>query len=327
MSKKTLVLVVALLFTLTALSGCGGQKKAEAPKFPTKPISIICPTAAGGGTDAIARALAKVTEPTFGQSITIVNKPGAGNALGLTEGLNANPDGYTVTFAPVEIILHPLMGNVPWKVTDFKPVILINVDAAAVSVLADSPYKTLEDFIKAAKDKPGSLKVGASAPGTIWHLAALGLQDKAGIKTNILPYAGGAAPAITDLLGGHVDAITVSAAEVAQHVKAGKVRLLAVMSADRLKEFSDVPTLKEKGMPVEVATWRGFVAPGKTPDDVVAVLHDAFKKGMENPTFVEFMNKGGFGIGYKSGADFGKFMAEQDTLFKPLLDQAGLLKK
>ncbi len=326
MSKKTLALLLVALFTLVIVSGCGGEKKQEA-KFPTKPVTIICPTAAGGGTDAIARALGKATEPLLGQAITIVNKPGAGNALGLTEGLNAKPDGYTITFAPVEVILHPLMGNVPWKAADFKPVMLVNLDAAALSVPAGSPYKTLEDFIKAAKDKPGSLKVGASAPGTIWHLAALGLQDKAGIKTNILPYAAGAAPAITDLLGNHVDAITVSAAEVAQHVIAGKVRILAVMSSARLQEFKDIPTAKEKGIDVEVATWRAFLAPKQTPDDVVKVLHDNLKKGMEDPKFVEFMNKGGFGIGYKSGADLSKYMVEQDAMFKPLLDQAGLLKK
>ena len=325
MSKKALTLLLVLLFALT-VSGCGGQKQ-EAAKFPTKPITIIVPAAAGGGTDAIARALGKATEPTFGQAVNVVNKPGAGNALGMTEGLNATADGYTVTLAPVEIILHPLMGNVPWKATDFKPVMLVNLDAAAVSVPAESPYKTLEDFIKAAKDKPGSIKIGASAPGTIWHLAALGLQDKAGIKANILPYAGGAAPAITDLLGNHVDAITVSAAEVAQHVKAGKVRILAVMAPERLKEFADVPTVKEKGVDVEIATWRAFVVPNKTPDAAVKVLHDTFKKGMEDPKFIEFMNKGGFGIGYKSADELSKFIVAQDAMFKPLLQQAGLLKK
>ncbi|KYZ75962.1 hypothetical protein AXX12_05850 [Anaerosporomusa subterranea] len=326
MSKRNLALLLVALFTLVVMSGCGGDKKQEA-KFPTKPVTIISPTAAGGGTDAIARALGKATEPLFGQAVTIVNKPGAGNALGLTEGLNAKPDGYTVTFAPVEVVLHPLMGNVPWKATDFKPVMMVNLDAAALSVPAESPYKTLEDFIKAAKEKPGTLKVGASAPGTIWHLAALSLQDKAGIKTNILPYAGGAAPAITDLLGNHVDAITVSAAEVAQHVKAGKVRILAVMTPERLPEFKDVPTAKEKGVAVEIATWRALLVPKQTPDAVVKVLHDTFKKGMEDPKFVEFMNKGGFGIGYKSADELSKYIVQQDAMFKPLIEQAGLLKK
>lgn len=326
-SRKFLVLFVILSLVALAVVGCGGQKKAEAPKFPTKPVTIIVPFAAGGGTDAVARALAKSAEPILGQPVTVVNKVGANGATGMTEGLNAAADGYTVTMTAVEVVMNPIQGMVPWKPSDFKAVILANSDASALTVRADSPYKTYEDFIKAAKENPGMLKVGANAPGAIWHLAALGLQDKAGVKFNLIPFPGGAGPAITDLLGGHIDAVTVSAAEVSQHVKAGKLRMLGVHATERLKGFPDVPTAKEKGVDVSISTWRGLAVPGKTPDDVVKTLHDAFKKAIEDPKFVEFMEKGNFGRGYMSNSQMQQYMDEQTKMFQPLMEKAGLTKK
>jgi tripartite-type tricarboxylate transporter receptor subunit TctC len=327
MLRKGLVLVLIVSFSVFALVGCGSEKKAEAPKFPNKAISIIVPFAAGGGTDAVGRALAKSAETVFGQPVTVVNKVGANGATGTTDGLNSPADGYTVTMSTVEIAMNPILGNVTWKPSDFKAVILLNTDVAAVTVNADSPYKTFQDFINDAKANPGKLKVGANAPGAIWHLAALDLQEKAGVKFNLIPFPGGAGPAITDLLGGHIDAVTVSAAEVSQHVKAGKLRILAVMSKERAKGFSDIPTVKEQGIDVQVTTWRGLAVPGKTPDSVVKALHDGFKKAMDDPKFVEFMDKGNFGIGYMNSADYQKFMNDELDKFRPLLEKAGLAKK
>jgi len=322
MSRKAAVLLAVACMVILSM-----QSSVAAAGFPEKPITILVPHAAGGGTDAIARSLAKASETAFGQPINVINKTGASGAVGMTEGLNAPADGYLVTFATVEICLHPTMGNVQWVPADFKPVMRVNFDAAAVTVKADSPYQTLEDLLKAAKANPGKLKVGGTAPGTVWHLAALGLQQKTGTKVNVIPFPGGAAPAITDLLGGHLDAVTVSAAEVSQHEKAGKVRILAVMAPERLKAFSNVPTTKEKGYDLDLSTWRAFVVPGKTPDAVVKVLNENFKKSMESASFVEFMEKGGFGFGYMPPDGLKKFMEQQTVLFKPLLEEAGLAKK
>jgi tripartite-type tricarboxylate transporter receptor subunit TctC len=324
--RKMLTLLVSLSLVVLAVAGCGGQKKEEA-KFPTKPISIIVPFAAGGGTDAVARSLAKSAEPILGQPVTVVNKAGANGATGMTEGLNAPADGYIVTMTAVEVVMNPIQGMVPWKPSDFKAILLVNSDASALTVNANSPYKTYEDFLKAAKENPGMLKVGANAPGAIWHLAALSLQEKAGVKFNLVPYPGGAGPAITDLLGGHIDAVTVSAAEVSQHVKSGKLRMLAVHAPQRLKGFPEVPTAKEKGIDLNISTWRGLAVPGKTPDSVVKTLHDAFKKATEDPKFVEFMEKGNFGIGYMSSQEMQQYMDEQTKMFQPLMEKAGLTKK
>jgi tripartite-type tricarboxylate transporter receptor subunit TctC len=325
--RKMLTLFVSLSLVVLAVAGCGGQKKEEVPKFPTKPISIIVPFAAGGGTDAVARSLAKSAEPILGQPVTVVNKAGANGATGMTEGLNAPADGYIVTMTAVEVVMNPIQGMVPWKPNDFKAILLVNSDASALTVNANSPYKTYEDFLKAAKENPGMLKVGANAPGAIWHLAALSLQEKAGVKFNLVPYPGGAGPAITDLLGGHIDAVTVSAAEVSQHVKSGKLRMLAVHAPQRLKGFPEVPTAKEKGIDLNISTWRGLAVPGKTPDSVVKTLHDAFKKATEDPKFVEFMEKGNFGIGYMSSQEMQQYMDEQTKMFQPLMEKAGLTKK
>lgn len=327
MSRKLLVMLLVLAFATMAVAGCGGDKKAEAPKFPTKPISLIVPYAAGGGTDAVARGIAKSVEPLLKQPVNVVNKVGANGATGMTDGFNAAPDGYTVTMITVELVMNPAMGAVKWNPNDFKALLLLNSDVSAVTVRADSPYKTFEEFIAAAKANPGKIKVGANAPGAIWHLAALNLQEKAGVKFNLMPYPGGAAPAITDLLGGHIDAVTVSAAEVSQHVKAGKLKFLAIMGKDRVKAFSDIPTAKEKGVDVNIMTWRGLGVPNKTPDAVAKTLHDAFKKATEDPKYIEFMDKGNFGISYMSSADYQKFIAEQAILFKDLLTKAGMVKK
>ena len=327
--KKTVGMIGLITLALAlVVTGCGGgEKKAEAPKFPTKPISIIVPYGAGGGTDAISRAMAKAAEPAFGQPVTIMNKVGANGAVGMTDGVNAAADGYTVTSLAIETVLHPIMGNVKWKVDDYKSILMTNSDPVSIAVRADSPYKNLEELIAAAKQKPGTMKLATLAPGAITHLAGLSFQEKTGAKFTITPFPSGGAAAITELLGGHADAACITAAEMSQHVKAGKIRLLAILDGQRMKGFPDVPTAKEKGYDMAFSVWRGLAVPAKTPDAVVKVLHDGFKKAMEDPNFVSFMEKGDFGIKYDTGANFQAFMNNETKLLSPLLEQAGLIKK
>ncbi|MDF2500515.1 MAG: transporter substrate-binding protein [Anaerosporomusa subterranea] len=327
MRKTTWMAGLLILALVLSLTGCGGEKKVEAPKFPTKPISIIVPYGAGGGTDAIARAMAKSAEPIFGQPVTIINKVGANGAVGMTDGVNAAADGYTVTAAAIETVLHPIMGNVKWKVDDYKSILMTNSDPISIAVRADSPYKTLAELIAAAKQKPESLKLATLAPGAITHLAGLSFQENTGAKFTIMPFPSGGAAAITDLLGGHADAACITAAEMSQHVKAGKIRLLAILDGNRMKGFPNVPTAKEQGYDMAFSVWRGMTVPAKTPDAVVKVLHDGFKKAMEDPNFIAFMEKGDFGIRYDTGANFHTFMNNETKLLTPLLKQAGLIKK
>ena len=219
--------------------------------------------------------------------------------------------------------MHPTMKMVPWKAADFVPVLRVNFDPSAVTVRTDSPWTTLEEFIAEAKGKPGELMVGTSAPGTIWDLAAAAFAQEAGVEFNQVPYAGGAIEAIKDLLGGHIDAITVSPGEVAPYVESGEFRILGVMSAERDVNFSDVPTLIELGYDVEVSTWRAVVAPQGTPSEIAEILHDGFKKAMEDPEFIQFMNNGGFAIGYMGSEELGQYIIDQENLLAPLLIEQG----
>lgn len=327
MTKRSfLTLAVVLLALTVAVAGCGTQK-AEAPKFPTKAITVIVPYGAGGGTDAIARAMARSAEPAFGQPVTVVNKVGANGAAGMTDGVNSPADGYTVTALAIETVLHPILGTVKWKPADFKAIMMTNYDPISVAVRADSPYKTLDEVIAAAKARPGELKLATLAPGAITHLSGLALQEKSGTKFNMVPFPSGGAAAITDLLGGHVDVACITAAEMSQHVKGGKIRLLAIMDTQRMKGFPNVPTAKEQKYDLVFGVWRGMGVPAKTPDAVVKVLHDGFKKAMDDPKFIEFMEKGDFGLRYDTGTNFQTFMENETKLLTPLLDKAGLIKK
>ena len=322
--KKICLMGLCLVITIVFLFSISLVFAAE---FPTKTITILCPHAAGGGTDALSRILAKVGESIFKQTIVVINRPGAAGAVGMTEGYLQKPDGYTVTLATVELILHPLMGTVPWTPDVFKPVMLVNSDPSAVTVQTKSPWNTLEDLINDAEKSPEEIKMGVSSPGTIWHLGAAALEEKTGAKFNLVPYPGGAAPAVKDLLGGHVDVVTCSPAEVGAHVDAGTLRILAVMSSKRDAKFKDVPTLMELGYEVELGTWRAIVVPKDTPDGIVDILHQGFKQVMGEEEFLQFMKNTGLGLDYRNPSDFGKMLTEQEKLFAPLLEKYGLLKK
>ncbi|CAG7633104.1 hypothetical protein PAESOLCIP111_03446 [Paenibacillus solanacearum] len=334
-SKWRTLLAASMVLSVAALTACGAKtdsaasgaqgKKAD---FPKKAVTLIVPYAAGGGTDATARALAKAAEKHLGQPITVVNKTGGGGAVGMTEGANAKSDGYTVTMATVELTTLPHMGLSPVTYENFKPVALINYDPAAITVRADSQWKTMKEFLDYAKAHPGELKLGNSGTGAIWHLGAVTLEKGAGVKFNHIPFEG-AGPAITALLGGHVDAVPVSPAEVKAQVDSGKLRTLAINDSKPSEALHGVKTLKEEtGLTVSVAgTWRGIAVPKDTPDDIVKVLSDAFIKGAGEAEFKDYMKKNGLGIEIKDSKAFAQHLKENNELFGKLIPELGLGKK
>jgi tripartite-type tricarboxylate transporter receptor subunit TctC len=303
----------------------GGSSEAKSD-FPQKPITIVVPYAAGGGTDATARALAKATEKHLGQTINVVNKTGGGGAVGMAEVANAKPDGYTVLLTTVEITTLPHLGLSPVTYENFKHIAQINFDPGAITVRADSPFKTLEDFLNHAKQNPGAVKVGGSGVGGIWHLVTASVEKATGTKFNYVPFDG-AAPAVTALLGGHVDAVAVSPAEVLAQVKAGKLRTLAVLSDERSQALPDVPTFKELGInATPVGPWRGLDVPKDTPDDIVKKLEEAFMKGAQEAEFKTFMENNGLGIVIKDSQGYGQLMKESHEFFGKLIPELGLKK-
>ncbi|WP_422444923.1 tripartite tricarboxylate transporter substrate-binding protein [Thermoanaerobacterium sp. DL9XJH110] len=322
---KILVLSIIVSLGVNLLSGCSSTKAGKT-NFPEKAIEIIVPYAAGGGTDSVARAISEAAKDTFPKPVVVVNKTGGGGAVGMAEGAKAKPDGYTVTMVTVELVTLPPMGLAPFTYKDFKPVLQINADPSALTVRADAPWNTLDEFIQYAKNNPGKIQIGNSGSGAIWHLAAAAIEQKTGVKFNHVPFDG-AAPAVTALLGGHIDAVTVSPAEVSAQIKAGKLKILAVASENRIEQFPDVKTFKEQGVDVVVGTWRGFAVPKDTPDEIVKILQEGFKKAAEKDSFKEFMNKAGLGIEVKTGQEFLDRIQKDSELFDNLIKSLGLAKK
>lgn len=293
---------------------------AVAQTYPGKPIELVVPSSAGGGTDALARGFAELAKKHLPQPLIVNNRPGASGVVGMGDVLNSKPDGYKVSVVIAELVILPHLGLSKFTYADFRPIARLNADPSAITVKADAPWNTIEEFLAAAKAKPGEMKVGNSGNGSIWHLAAVGLEDKTGVKFNHVPYQG-AAPGVVALLGGHIDAIAVSPGEVATHVQGGKLKMLAVMADQRLQAFDKVPTLKERKIDLSIGTWRGLAVPKATPTAVVDVLRTAARKTAEEPAMREVLDKLYLGLAYLDAAEFGQAMERDHAYFKQLVQK------
>jgi tripartite-type tricarboxylate transporter receptor subunit TctC len=310
----TAALVLGALFGFTA---------AQAADYPNRPIELIVPFGAGGGTDALARAFAENARKHLAQPIVIYNKPGASGVIGWNDVISSKPDGYKLAVMTVELTILPHLGLSKFGPEEFTPIARMNADPAAITVKADSPYNTIEEFIAAAKKSSGEMKMGNAGNGSIWHLAAASVEDKTGAKFTHVPFQG-AAPAVLSLLGGHIDAVAVSPAEVAQYVVGGKLKMLAIMADQRLKGFETVPTLKERGIDVSIGAWRGIGAPKNTPKEVIDILKAAAAQTMAEPQMREAMDKLSLGYAYGDDVAFKATMAKDNDYFKALIPKLNL---
>jgi tripartite-type tricarboxylate transporter receptor subunit TctC len=295
----------------------------KAEGYPTKPVELVVPASAGGGTDALARAFAEAAKNHFPQPFVVNNKPGASGVVGMSDVLNGKPDGYKVSVVIAELVILPHLGLSKFTYADFQPIARLNADPAAITVRTEAPWNTIEEFLADAKAKPGDMKVGNSGNGSIWHLAAAGLEDKAGVKFNHVPYQG-AAPGVVALLGGHIDAVAVSPGEVAAHVQGGKLKMLAVMADQRLKAFDKVPTLKERKIDLSIGTWRGLAVHKATPADASTSLRTAARKAAEEPMLREQLDKLNLGFAYLDAEAFGQAMQRDHEYFKQLVQKLGI---
>lgn len=310
--------LAALLLLPAVATLAAGQAPAQARDFPNRPIELVVPYQAGGGTDALARAFAEATRKHMPQSVIIVNKPGASGAIGWQDVINAKPDGYRLAVVTVELTTLPHLGLAKFSYADLAPIAQLNADPAAITVRADAPWNTIEEFLAAAKKDNGKLSMGNGGNGGIWHLAAAALEDKTGTKFNHTPFQG-AAPAVLALLGGHIDAVAVSPAEVTTYVQAGKLKTLAVMAEQRVKGFEKVPTLKERNIDLVIGTWRGIAAPKNTPPEVIAYLKNRSQKAANEPAFREVLEKQNLGFAYADDVAFKATMAKDNAHFKSLV--------
>ena len=284
-------------------------------EWPERPISLIVPWGAGGGTDAIARTIAAGLEKELGKPVNVVNRTGGGGVIGHSEIVNAKPDGYTIGLATAEITTYWWAGTAPFTYEKLTPIALVNFDAAAFHVAADSPWKDANAALDAIRKAPaGNYKLSGMPVGAAYHLAFATLLKAADIDpkaVRVVP-SQGAAPGFQELAAGGVQIVPSSLPEGAPMVDAKKARALLVLSKARIAAFPDVPTVKEAtGKDVPGGTWRGIVGPAGLPDEVTKRLTAAVEKVVKDKGFVDFMNGRGFGLDWAKGDDFKSFLAEQ----------------
>lgn len=322
MQRVRLVCAIGATFAAAALSPISGL----AAEYPNHPIEIVVPSSAGGGTDVMARVFADAAKKLVPQPFIVSNKPGAGGGIGMTEAARAAPDGYKIGVIISELAIIPHLNMTKTTTADFIPIARLNGDPGLIAVRADSPYKSIDDLLAAAKKQPGTVSVGNAGTGTIWHLAAAAVEQKTDVRFNHVPFQG-AAPSVLALIGGHVDAIAVSPAEIGQHVEAGKVRVLVSMGERRSPPpYDKVATFKERGTDLVFGTWRGLGVPLKTSPEVVKYLRDTSRKIGEDPAFKEALQKANLQPAYMDGDAFQTFMTSQSAYFKGLLETVDLKK-
>ncbi len=289
------VLSVVLAVLLLALPVAG----LAADPFPSKPITALVGFPPGGSTDLIARALEGVAKKHLGQPVVVVNRTGGVGTLAVVELVKAKPDGYTVCVCPIgPLTTQPHLAALPYTEKDYFPVIHIAKFVGVLSVKADAPWKTLGELLNHARANPGKLRVSHAGVGTINHLGLEELKILAKIDVIGVP-SGGGGPAVVSMLGGHVEASVHNTNEVVGQVEAGKARVLGVFDDKRTARFPDVPTFKELGHDVRATNFYVVTVPKGTPPDVARVLHDGFKKAMEDPAFVAAADKLVFDLEYQ----------------------------
>ena len=309
-----------------ALLGAPAATLAQgAADFPNKPIELVVPFGAGGGTDVLARVFADAAKKHTSQPITVLNKPGASGGIGLAEVVGARADGYKIAMVTVEMAIIPHMGIVKFTADDFTPIVRLNADPIVLSVRAESPWNTLEEFVEAARKSKDPMKFGNAGTGGLSHLGAAALSQKIGATFIHVPFQGNA-PAVQSLLGGHIDAVTSSPSEVSNFVTTGKLRPLGVFADQRIKGagFEQVPTLKERRIDLSMGTWRGLAGPKNIPADVMTALSAIAMKTANEPAVKEAMDKQNLGYSVADGATFRRQILADSALFKQAVEQLGL---
>jgi len=286
--------------------------------YPSREIELMIPWSVGGATDISFRTFLSVLPKYLKVPVVIVNIPGGGAVPGYAEAMTKKPDGYYIVAWATPSITKTHMSVTPYDYQTFVPIINLTNAPCWIMVPANSPYKTLNDLVNAAKKQPGNVTMGNAGAGGGTHMIALAFEKKAGVSFNHVPFQGGG-PALVGAMGGHVDSVIVSPPEGVAQLQSGDLRCIAVFAEKRLEEFPDVPTAKEQGIDFSLGQWRGLAAPRGTDSARIKVIHDAFKATMEDPDFKVLAKNAGVLLDYKGTEEFTKFVEEQDKFYKELI--------
>ena len=323
-SRRSLMAAALAAMTLSMVS-----PPLAAQTYPSRPISLIVPWGAGGGTDATARIIGSLLEKELGQPVNVVNRTGGNGVVGHAAIASAPPDGYTLGMATVEIGMMHWQGLTELTGASYTPIGLVNADPAGVQVRADAPYKSVPELLAAIKANPGKFKASGTGQGGIWHLALAGLLKDQKIDPASVPWvpSNGAAPGLQDMVAGGIEIAPVSLPEARSLIDAGKVRSLAIMNDKPAALYPNVPTLKAAlGSDWTMAAWRGIVAPKGIPADVRNRLAAVVQKVANSKDYQDFMASRGFGVVYAGPEEFGKFMAKSDAELGATMKAVGIAK-
>lgn len=303
----------------------GAPRSSDAASFPEKPIEMVVLFGAGSGADLLARKVAEIASRDLGQPLVVVNRTGAGGAVGYSYVRGKEPDGYAIVWNSnsINTVFHA--GNTTFDYTAFDGVAQITTEPVSIAVKAESPWKDINEFVDYARKNPGKVRAGNSGKGSFTHLTAVALENTTGARFIHVPFGQGLA--VATMLGDKIEATVQLPAEIMPQVAAKQVRILAITGEDRLSSVQDVPTFREKGINLVLSLWRGIALPKGTPPPVIGRLEQAFKAVAESPEFKDFALKMGARIEFRGAKEFDRLIAQEDRELAALMDQIGMKKQ
>jgi len=324
--KKFTIMVIVLVMSLVATMGCGTRKETVSVKYPTKAITVIVPFSAGGAADLSMRSVADPMQKILGQPLVVMNKPGAGGAVGAAELVRSKADGYTIMNATIgNMTIAPYLSKVGYTYDNLQPVAQLIEVPIVLAVSKDSPIKNVKDFVEFAKQNPKKIRFGTPGTGSIQQLVMANFDLTQNIETTHMPFEG-ANPAMAALLGGHIEAVCLPSGEVTSQYKSGLVRILGVTTEKRFDVMPDAPTFKEQGFDVVSGVWYGIMAPKGLPAPLIKQLAEAYEKVLQDTAVVAAWKKLNIVPAYLGPEEFGAKVTKQAELHKRILIKLGLAK-
>ncbi len=310
---------------LLAAVGLAATPIAWAQEFPSKPIELVVPFGPGMAPDMVARSLAEGMGRELGQTVLVVNKPGAGGAIGYKHLIAQKPDGYTLVLNSNSVSTGYHGGMMPFDHTAFDSLARVSVEFPVIAVRSDSPLNNLNDLTDHVKKNPGQYRVGSTSIGSHMHLTSVSFFNQVAGDVIHVPFA--TTGHVTSLMGGHIDAIVTLPGSVAGQVKAGQLKVLGVLASAREPVFPSVPTATEQGIPFQSDLWRGVAAPKGLPPAVAARLSEAIRKTVGSAEYRQVGEKVGFVPAYLPADAFAKSIAAEDAAIAATMKKNGILIK